>query len=125
MSYIDPTLGMLREGKRYVTPHTADATLTVGQSSSVHTNTGATGAVVLTLPTATPGLEFFFAVGAAQELRIDPQDTETISAPDTGVPGAVGKYLSADAVGETLHLVCCVAGNWNVIGATGTWTAEV
>ena len=78
----------------------------------------------MTLPAATPGLHFFFGVGAAQELRIDPNGSETISLPSSGVPGAAGKYLVADAVGETVHLACLKAGNWSVLGFTGTWTAE-
>lgn len=113
-----------RPAPRSVEAHTAADTLTAAESGSVHTNLGATGAVALTLPPATVGLEFFFQVQAAQELRIDPNGTETISLPSSGVAGAAGKYLVADAVGETVHLMCCKAGTWGVMGYTGTWTAE-
>jgi hypothetical protein len=75
------------------------------------------------LPAATVGQEFFFYVGAAQELRIDPAASETISLPSSGVAGAGGAYLVADAVGETVHLLCGKAGTWAVMGFTGTWTA--
>lgn len=109
---------------RRVEAHTADDTLTGAESGSCHTNTGAGGTVVLTLPAAVVGLEFYFGVGAAQELRLDPDGTETISLPSTGVAGAAGKYLVADAVGETVHLMCVIAGTWAVMGYTGTWTAE-
>ena len=150
MAYANTTLGPLREGQagsftadstgralfadrfltydkvalRTVEAHTAGDTLTTAESGSIHTNTGASGAITIVLPAATVGLEYFFRVGAAQELRIDPNGTETISLPSTGVPGAAGKYLTADAVGETVHLVCCAAGSWSVMGYTGTWTAE-
>lgn len=107
-----------------VEAHTADDTLTTPENGTLHTNTGASGAVVLTLPAATVGLHYRFYVGAAQELRIDPNGTETISLPSTGVAGAAGKYLVADAVGETVHLVCAKAGSWACFGYTGTWTAE-
>lgn len=107
-----------------VEAHTADDTLTAAESGSVHTNTGAAGAIALTLPAATVGLRFRFYVGAAQELRINPDGTETISLPSTGVAGAAGKYLTANAVGETVELACCQAGTWAVFGFTGTWTAE-
>ena len=103
---------------------TANYTATTSDTGKIFTNTGASGAVTITLPAATVGLNYRFAVGAAQQLRIDPNGTETISLPSTGVPGAAGKYLVADAVGETVHLVCAIAGNWAVFGYTGTWTAE-
>ena len=109
---------------RTVEAHTAGDTLLAAESGSVHTNTGASGTITLVLPAATVGQEFFFFVGAAQELRIDPNTTQTISLPSSGVAGAAGKYLVADAIGESLHLMCCIAGSWAVMGFTGTWTAE-
>lgn len=107
-----------------VTAHTADFTLTAADNGTRHTNTGASGAVVCNLPPATVGLHFAFGLGAAQELRLNPDGTETISLPSTGVPGAAGKYLVADAVGESVSIECLKAGNWSVLGYTGTWTAE-
>jgi hypothetical protein len=104
--------------------HTAGDTLTVLENGTCHTNKGASGAITLVLPPATVGLNFFFYVGAAQELRIDPSGTETISLPSSGVAGAAGKYLGADAIGETVRLVCCETGTWAVFGYTGTWTAQ-
>lgn len=107
-----------------VEAHVADDTLTVAENGTAHTNTGATGTVVLTLPVATVGLHFYFYVGAAFELRLDPNGSETISLPSSGVPGAAGKYLVADLAGETVRLVCAVAGSWAVFGFTGTWSAQ-
>lgn len=112
------------ERTRAVEAHTADDTLTVGESGSVHTSVGATDTVVLTLPAAVVGLEYFFRVGAAQELRLDPDGTETIALPSTGVQGAAGKYLTANADGESVHIGCDKAGEWTVYGYTGTWTAQ-
>lgn len=103
---------------------TADYTVTTLENGCAFTNTGASAARVFSLPPATPGLHYYFSVGVAQELRIDPNLLETISLPSTGVPGAAGKYLTADAIGETVHLICFNAGNWATCGATGTWTAE-
>lgn len=113
-----------RIAARTVEAHTAGDTLTAAETGSVHTNTGASGAVTLVLPAATVGLEFFFVVGAAQELRLDPNTTQTISLPSTGVAGAAGKYLVADAIGESVHLACGITGTWHVLGFTGTWVAE-
>lgn len=106
-----------------VEAHTANDTLTVSETGTWHTNTGASGAITFALPVATVGLRYGFAVGAAQELRIDPNGTETASLPSTGVPGAAGAYLTANAVGENVEIACLIAGNWSVLSYTGTWTA--
>jgi hypothetical protein len=100
------------------------ATLTAAQSGAVISNLGASGAAAFVLPAAVPGLQFVFLVEVAQALQIDPDGTETIALPSTGVQGAAGKYLVADAIGEKVHLVCVSAGTWDVIHYSGTWTAE-
>lgn len=104
--------------------HTANDTLTALENGTLHTNKGAGGAITIALPAAVAGLHYRFYVGAAQQLRIDPNGNETISLPSSGVAGAAGKYLVADAIGETVHLMCCEDGTWAVFGYTGTWTAE-
>lgn len=107
-----------------VEAHTADDTLTTAESGTTHTNTGASGTITLTLPAATLGLNYTAHVGAAQQLRLDPNGSETIGLPSTGVQGAAGKYLVADAVGEWVKLKCVIAGTWTPEGYAGTWTAE-
>lgn len=102
---------------------TADYTVAVGDSGKTFTNTGAAGAVVFALPAAVAGLKYRFRVGVAQQLRIDPNGSETISLPSTGVPSAAGAYIVADAIGETVDIQCVEAGSWSVFGFTGTWTA--
>jgi len=110
--------------QQVVEAHTAGDTLTAEESGSVHTNTGAAGTITLVLPAATVGLQFRFRVGVAQELRLDPNGSETIALPSTGVQGAAGKYLVADAIDDSVYLFCAVAGTWSVVSYTGTWTAE-
>lgn len=111
-------------GTSTVQTKTADYTVTVADSGRTFSTAGASGTVVFAMPAAVPGLKYRFYVGAAQELRIDPNGTETISLPSTGVAGAAGKYLTANAAGETVDIECAVAGTWSVFGYTGTWTAE-
>lgn len=107
---------------------TADADgmsgITEAYSGGVFTNEGATGAAVFALGPATVGVELTFVVMAAFELRIDPSGSETIALPSSGAQGGAGKYLSADAVGEWVRLLCVKAGQWQVTGYAGTWTAE-
>ena len=110
--------------KLEVLAKTADYTLTVNDSGRVFTTYGASGTVVFTAPPAVRGLNYRFVVGAAQELRIDPDGTETISLPGTGVAGAAGKYLTANAAGESVELVCVNNGTWAAFASQGTWTAE-
>ena len=113
-----------RSNLRAVTARTADFTLTAADSGSVNTTDGAGGVVVCSLPVATVGQTFLFRVGAAFDLRLDPNGTEKISLPSTGVPGTAGKYLAADANGESIQIICTKTGEWSVFGHTGTWTAE-
>jgi len=100
------------------------ATITAEQTGGYISNHGASATATFALPPAIPGLEYTAIVEAAQQLRLDPNGTETIALPSTGVQGAAGKYLVADAVGENVKLVCIRAGAWSCAGFTGTWTAE-
>ena len=98
--------------------------ITEAYSGGVFTNEGASGAAVFALGAAAVGVELTFRVMTAQELRIDPSGTETIALPSSGAQGAAGKYLTADAVGEWVKLVCVKTGQWQVQGYAGTWAHE-
>jgi hypothetical protein len=98
--------------------------ITEAYSGGIFTNEGASGAAVFALGPAAVGVELTFRVMTAQELRIDPSGTETIALPSSGAQGAAGKYLTADAVGEWVKLVCVKAGQWQVEGYFGTWAHE-
>jgi hypothetical protein len=113
-------------GRQYATVENKTANYAVvadSDNGKVFTNAGAGGAITFALPAATVGQRYSFAVGAAQELRIDPNGTETIALPSTGAQSAAGAYIVADAVGEYVEIVCVVAGDWNVTTYIGTWTA--
>lgn len=112
-----------KAGTSNVSTKTADYTVLASDSGKTFSTAGASGTVVFSMPAAVPGLKYRFYVGAAQELRIDPNGTETISLPSTGVASAAGAYLTANAAGETADVECVVAGSWSVFGYTGTWTA--
>lgn len=107
--------------KKAVEAHTADDTLTVEESGSIHTNLGASGTVTLTLPASAPeGTTFVFAVQAAYELRVDPVNATIRD--DSGQ--AADKYKVADAIGECLAVVADSNGDWATVAKHGTWTEE-
>jgi hypothetical protein len=106
---------------------TASTTITRAQAvrGVVVSNAGASGAVTFALPKAEPGLQVTAVVKAAQELRLDPNGTETLALPSSGVQQAAGKYITADALGESATYVCIVKGTWDYVGPIdGTWTVE-
>lgn len=109
-----------------ITVSAVDATVSALQANAgiIVSNAGASGAATFALPAATVGMRVTAVVEAAQELRLDPNGTETIALPSSGVQGAAGKYLVADAVGENVELVCLTAGTWDCTNYTGTWTAQ-
>lgn len=109
---------------REVVAKTANYTVKATEIGATFTNKGATGAVTFALPAATVGLWYRFRVLAAQALQIDPNGTETIALPSTGAQSAAGKFISADAAGECVEIVCADAGAWHVNSYVGTWTAE-
>lgn len=111
-------------GLRTVAVKTADYTVVANTDNGMtFTNEGASGAITFALPAATVGQWYRFKVKAAQELRIDPNGTETIALPSTGAQQAAGAYLTANADGEGCEIECVKAGVWEVNSYTGTWTA--
>lgn len=106
-----------------VVVHTADYTLTANDSGECHSSKGAAGTITCTLPSAVVGLNFMFYVGATQEHRVDPAGSEVMQLPGTGASQSAGAYLTANAIGESLHIACFEAGVWSVVSSVGTWTA--
>ena len=104
---------------------TANYTLTLDDMrGGVFTNEGAAGAITFSLPVAKVGQRARFYAAVAQELRLDPNGTETIVLPSTNAQGAAGKYLTANAIGEWVDVECKTAGEWATTGFNGTFTHE-
>lgn len=93
-------------------------------AGAIISNFASGSAAVFNLPAALVGMEFYFYVLAAFALRINPDGTETIGLPSSGVQQAAGKYIEADAVGEYVHIACVKAGQWETLGYRGTWSVE-
>jgi len=98
--------------------------INAAMAGSVVDNTPSGSAATFNLPAALVGMEFYFYVLSAFALRINPDGTETIGLPSSGVQQAAGKYIEADAVGEYVHILCVKAGQWETLDYRGTWTVE-
>lgn len=115
-----------RRTRRVVrTVDTTGITLTAEELAGevIVVNTGASAEVVIALPAAKRGMKVHAQCLAAQEIRLDPNGTKTIALPSTGAQSAAGAYITANAVGEWVTLICLVDGTWDVAGYNGTWTA--
>ena len=93
-------------------------------AGAIISNFASSSAAVFNLPAALVGMEFYFYVLSAFALRINPDGTETIGLPSSGVQQAAGKYIEADAVGEYVHIACVKAGQWETLDYRGTWGVE-
>lgn len=94
------------------TDYTANATLILEQSGAIITNTGATGAVTITLPSlsaneTTQGIEFWFVRAAAQNFTLAPSGVQSIIARD-------GNAASITLTGSTDRFfhVFSIGTNW-------------
>ena len=103
-----------------ITSATTPVAVTAAQLTkhAILTNTKADGAVTFTLPAAKAGMRLTGVVGVAQGLTLDLPTGNTISGSATS-----GQTFTADALGESLQLVCLVDGRWDALAKTGTWTA--
>lgn len=107
-------------GRAPIIAKTATATLTAQEcSGGIITNTGATGPIVLTLPTMSNGMRCTILVTAAYDVDVNPQDAQQILLKTD----AVGNAVSSDAtVGSYLTLTAVSAGWMPIGGERGTWT---
>lgn len=108
--------------KKVVTDDADGRTLTALESGNVITNTGAGNAYAYTLPTAVAGLEFYFVVGAVQDLRVTPASGDKIN--HAGTLADAAEYYFANAIGESLHVIAIDDTQWVVISETGTWAEQ-
>jgi len=103
--------------------HIADDTLTEAESNKVHSNLGASGTVVLTLPqSVTAGVKYYFVVMAAFAFRIDPGAAGAIYI--NGAKQTDNMYISSSTINDSVMVVSAGTGDWCVLLKSGTWTVE-
>lgn len=103
-----------------VTAKTATATLTSAECyGGIFTNTGASGAIVLTLPTPAAGMHIRVYLTAAQDVDLNAANGTQILA----LTNATGDAISSAAtIGNSIELVGISATQWVAFAASGTWT---
>lgn len=101
---------------------TSGDTLTTAESGKICTNTGAGGAVTLTLPAATgSGVYFFGYCTVAQNLVFDAAGTDVIQ--NNASASSAGGTLTAGAIGRGCLIADVASGVWGVLNTIGAWTA--
>ncbi len=110
-----------------VSAYTADHTLDPSESGNTITNTGATGPVIITLPTPAVGLRYRLARTANQDLYFF-----TYTGPDyyfdghlyddSGDPDTL--YIMASETGDVLDIECEATNTWVITSRVGSWKAE-
>ncbi|UCG16747.1 MAG: hypothetical protein JSV19_01665 [Phycisphaerales bacterium] len=106
-----------------ITHHSADFTLTPGDSGTVHTNRGATGTVTAILPQSPPhGTEYKFVCMEDRELRLAPGAGGVYI---KGARQADGKYVSITDIGDFIHLIADGNGDWVAVASIGGADADI
>jgi hypothetical protein len=91
--------------------------LTTDESGRIFTNTGSSGSITFTLPTAAKGLIYSFAKVVAQDIVIDAADGDYIA--DSTASGNISNVVDAETWGF-ITLLAVSASMWLVYG-NGTW----
>lgn len=127
LSTSDPTIGtdaltfsLWGDANRTTINYTSDQTLTADQSGRTITNLGASGTVILTLPTAVAGLQFTVIVAAAQTVVVDVGGSVKIGIDE--MESTAGGNASANSPYSSVTLKALSATLWAAIARTGTWT---
>lgn len=101
---------------------TAAYTVLVADSGTHFDNIGASGSVVLTLPTAAAGLQYCMAVYASFTLEALAQTGDKIASGTT--EGASGGNIQSASPYNSVCFEAHGANQWVVTSITGTWTVN-
>lgn len=77
---------------------------------------------IMSLPKASPKLDYTFIIDAAVYIRIKPQSADIINF-SSDVAGSKVRNTSA-AVGDSIEVFCVVAGQWSIKNRVGTWATD-
>ena len=103
---------------------TTNQTLTSAQSGTILMLNGANNNTQVTLPSATPGLDFVVISNVAKYFAMIPQASDIIAF-SSNTAGQGVQNSSTGAVGDSIELVCVQGGYWSVKQRTGTWAQGI
>lgn len=98
---------------------TANYTILVADDGAAFDNYGAAGEVDFTLPAASAGLHFSFAVFAAQTLKVIADASDKIAIGTSN--SAAGGNIASNSVYSTVMIYSRGSGQWVALAAEGTW----
>lgn len=103
---------------------TADVQPGPTQSHGYWNNTGATGAINISLPdpSGLSGIKLSVVITAAQYVRFTAFTGHTIR--DGGTASATAGYIRSNVIGSSLTLLAITPTEWVVVAKTGTWTVD-
>ena len=113
--------GAALSGMLDVVTNDADGkTLTIAESGTVQTNSGASGGGIWNLPEASTciGATYTFAIMAGQNMDINPDDADRILT----LTSAAGDAIRENTVGRSIQLKAVSETYWVTVGSPyGTW----
>ncbi len=104
-------------------PRTSSLVLVTGDSGKTYTNAGASGDIVLTLPTLVIGQVYRVRVLAAFYIKVLAVATDQIYL-GANLSAAAG-YVRSNIPGACLEIEAVAAGIWAVTSLTSVWTQDV
>jgi hypothetical protein len=110
---------------RQIVANASTTAVLTSQTGQVFTNTGVNppGSITLTLPSASPGLEYTFVVTAGSLLVVHPQGAGNTGAWQSIMGlGTMGYGVGNGTSGGTLTLLAVNNYSWAVKASYGTWT---
>lgn len=116
----DSLLALVTTTGRAVTAKTANYSILAADSGTLFANTGATGTVTFTLPTAAAGLSFMFYTDAAQALTVTAGASTTIRS-GASVTASAGNITNS-TTGNFIRLTAISTTQWIAESVVGTWT---
>jgi hypothetical protein len=97
---------------------TTDTTLVATNAGTVYHNTGAGGAIVLTLPAAAEGINFCFYTAVAENFDINPAEADQIA----HLTNSAGDAIRNATIGDSVCLLAIDGTYWIPLQETGTWS---